>query len=194
MNLGIQAKTFIATGMLTSVLASSVAFAAGPLCFEAEHALTVTPPMVAGSATNRALQGTPLDPKGASESAFLEVTQGSGNPPKVTGGEATYEFTLKESGTYFLWCRVWWLDECGNSLTMTLNDGRPFTFGNDAVYKSWHWVKAPRRVPDLRMEAGTQKLMIQNREDGVRIDQVLITKDRRFVPVGVEQSQKPAGG
>ena len=72
---------------------------------------------------------------------------------------------------------------------MMLNEGRPFTFGQDAVYKNWHWVKAPRRIKDLRMGAGQQKLTIQNREDGVRIDQILLTRDRRFVPVGVEESR-----
>jgi hypothetical protein len=175
--------------LAVSSLGAIPAGAARPLCFEAEDALATSEPMVFAVSTNSPLKGTPLDPKGASGSTFLEVPQGKGNPPKVSGGQASYTFPLDDSGTYYLWCRVWWLDECGNSFTMTLNEGRPFTFGQDAVYKTWHWVKAPRRIRDLKMDAGPQQLIIKNREDGFRIDQILLTLDKRFVPVGVEKSQ-----
>ncbi|MDA0321226.1 MAG: hypothetical protein O2923_00710 [Verrucomicrobia bacterium] len=179
----------IVTGLAAVLISTSHAVGAHPLCFEAEDALATVEPMIEVNSTNSPLKGTHLDPKGASGSTFLEVPQGEGNPPKVPGGQSSYTFSLDESGTYYLWCRVWWLDECGNSSTMVLNGGHPFTFGQDAVYKTWHWVKAPRRIKDLKMDAGPQTLIIQNREDGVRIDQILLTLDKRYVPVGVEKSR-----
>lgn len=158
------------------------------ICFEAEEAQAVSAPVEVIRTTTAAPASPAGGPGETSQRAYLEIAQGKGNPPGMTDGDAQYTFDLNASGTYYLWCRVWWGDECGNSMTMTLNDGHPFTFGQDATYKAWHWVKAPPRIKDLKMKSGRHTLKINNREDGIRVDQILLTSKRRFVPVGIEKS------
>lgn len=161
------------------------------ICLEAESAEAVDAPMVvidAGAPAEGAMTPVAAD---ASGGAYLEVAQGQGNPPKVTTGQARLRFTVSEAGTYMLWCRVWWLDECGNSFSVQIDDTRPFTFGQDATYKTWHWVKSPSRLRQLKLDAGEHTMVLGNREDGMRIDQVLLTTDRRLVPVDIERVTQP---
>ncbi len=172
------------TGIVCLVMAvGGVAHAADPICLEAEGAVNLAQPMVVVDATQKRNKAVV---RGASADRYLEIPQGSGNPPKMTNGHAVVEFRVDDAGTYYLWCRVWWFDECGNSMSMNIDDSRPFTFGQDATYKTWHWVRAPRRLKQLKLKAGAHRLNIRNREDGIKLDQVLLTDDKRYVPVGVE--------
>ncbi len=156
------------------------------ICFEAEAATNVVAPMAVGDAAQPAADPAWPAAKEASGNRYLEIPQGKGNPPEVKAGEAAWSFTLKEEGTYYLWCRVWWADSCGNSFDVSLDGAKPFIFGQDATYKSWHWVRSPLRLSQLELKAGTHALKIGNREDGVRVDQLLLTNDKRFVPVDIE--------
>jgi hypothetical protein len=128
--------------------------------------------------------------KGAS-GAYLEIPEGAGNPPKREAGKAIFSIDIPSDGHYTLWCRVWWEGECSNSFTVGFDDQPVFLFGEDATYKSWHWVKYPvsRTVAPLKLSKGPHTLTFNNREDGVRLDQVLLSADKRFVPVEIE----PAG-
>ena len=124
---------------------------------------------------------------------YLEIPEGVGKPPDVNG-DATLEFSLEKAGTYVLWCRVWWLDGCGNSIGIAIDGGKDFTFGQDATYKKWHWVKSPPRLEQLTLPAGKHTLKLMNREDGIAIDQILFTTNTRYVPVGIEAAAVPAAG
>lgn len=120
--------------------------------------------------------------------AYLEIPEGAGNPPKLLAGKASFEFDTPEDGQYILWCRVWWEGECSNSYTVNIDDQPGFLFGEDATFKTWHWVKYPvsRTVAPIRLVKGKHTLVFHNREDGVRLDQVLLSTDKRFVPVDKE--------
>ena len=127
---------------------------------------------------------------GASGS-YLEIPEGAGNPPKLEAGKAVFSVEVPEDGLVTLWCRVWWEGECSNSFTIGFDDQPTFLFGEDATYKAWHWVKYPvsRTVAPIKLAKGKHTLVFHNREDGVRLDQVLLSADKRFVPVDIE----PAG-
>ena len=127
---------------------------------------------------------------GASGGRYLQIPQGAGKPPE-NDGRARLQFEVRKAGTYQLWARVWWLDGCGNSIGFALNGSKSFTFGQDASYGKWHWVQAPRRLQQLELEPGIDVLEISAREDGVAVDQILLTLNRRYVPVGVEESANP---
>jgi len=154
------------------------AHAAGAkICFEAESAMPTEAPMAVQSNGVAGAAG-----------AYLEIPEGAGNPPKVEAGKADFTFDVPEDGSFTLWCRVWWEGECSNSFTVSA-DGLPsFLFGEDATYKTWHWVKYPvsRTVAPLKLAKGRHTLTFHNREDGVRLDQVLLSADKRFVPVDIE--------
>jgi len=158
--------------------AFTAARAAGvKICFEAETAEKIEAPVVL---VTNGIEGA--------SGAYLEIPEGAGNPPKVTDGKAVFSFEVPDEGVFTLWCRVWWDGECGNSFTARMDDLPAFLFGEDATYKAWHWVKYPlaRTAAPLRLAKGRHSLVFLNREDGVRLDQVLLSADRRFVPVDIE--------
>jgi len=156
----------------------SAAQAAGHrLCLEAETGTALEAPVVVSS------NGV----EGASGS-YLEIPEGAGNPPKVQAGKASFALDVPADASYTLWCRVWWEGECSNSFTVGFDDQPTFLFGEDATFKAWHWVKYPisRTAAPIKLAKGKHTLTFHNREDGVRLDQVLISADKRFVPVDIE--------
>ncbi len=163
-------------------LAVSSAIAGGRVCLEAESSEAVTEPMRVIDATGaNAAAAVP----GASGGKYLEIPKGAGNPPKVNAGEARLTFEIDEPGDYTFWGRVYWLSACNSSFTVQVDDALPFTFGKDATFDAWHWVKQPPRLK-MTLSKGRHTLTIRNRQDGVRLDQVLFALDKRYVPVGVE--------
>jgi hypothetical protein len=171
--------------VVVGLVFSAVATLAGDrICIEAESATNVVAPMriADAAATNAAIVVA-----GASGNKYLEIPKGAGNPPKVNEGEARLPFDVDEAGDYTLWGRVYWLSECNSSFTMSIDDSLSFTFGKDATFNVWHWVKAPPRLKMLTLTKGKHVLVIRNRQDGVRLDQVLLTLDKQYVPVGTEE-------
>lgn len=151
------------------------------IVFEAESAETIEPPMVVAEDAD------------ASGGKVLSVPGGSGKPDEEIPGEApkkypsrwgaaTFKFTVAEAGKYRLWGRKYWEDGCGNSFTLVINGGLPVTFGEDGTYDAWEWLRAP--LFDLK--SGENTLEVLNREDGVRLDKIILTRDLDFVPQGKE--------
>ncbi|MCL1919812.1 MAG: hypothetical protein FWG50_01850 [Kiritimatiellaeota bacterium] len=169
-------------GIIFAVLAAGLCgrgMAAGHrLCLAAVSAETVEAPMAV--VTNKV--------PGAS-GPYLEIPEGAGNPPKVVTGKAAYTVEVPADADYTLWARANWDDECGNSFTVVIDDQPGFIFGEDATYKVWHWVKYPvsRTAKPIRLLKGKHTITFHNREDGVAIDQILLSADKRFVPVDIEK-------
>ncbi len=152
---------------------------------EAQSAIKTTPAMrVVDTSDKENLP--PVVIEGASGGAYLEIPHGAGKPPEV-GGEAVYTFTIEQPGTYHFWARAWWFDGCSNSVGVSINGAPDFVLGQDATYKQWHWVRARGRLAQLDLKAGEHTLKLSNREDGIAIDQILLTRNRRYVPVGIEK-------
>ena len=182
-------RSAILTAALAAVAcAASVSVAKPRVTVEAEAAVEVSAPIVLVRK-----ESPPANVKfaaGASGDAYLAIPQGVGNPPDNPNGSATLKIDIPADDNYTLWCRVWWLDECGNSFTIKIDDETPFLFGEDATFKTWHWVRYPvaRTAKPLYLTKGTHQITFLNREDGVCLDQVILSADKRFVPVGVEKA------
>jgi|694.fasta_scaffold72671_2 hypothetical protein len=161
----------------------------GRVTVEAESAETIEAPVVVVREA-AVPEGSKYVP-GAANAAYLEIPQGKGNPPDNPHGLAVLTVNVPSDGDYTLWCRVWWEDECSNSFSVKINESAPFLFGENATYKTWHWMRYPvaRTAKPITLKAGTNTLTVLNREDGVRLDQVILSADRRFVPV----DQEPVG-
>jgi hypothetical protein len=173
-------------GVVVSVIATAtLAHGGDSVCFEAEAMEGITAPMEIVDATQEPAEGAVKPMKGASGNKYVQIAAGKGKAPKVAC-QATFTFELEKEGTYYLWCRVCWDGECSNSFTMTLDDGLAFVFGEDATCNAWHWVKAPPRLKQLTLTKGKHTLTVKNREDGVRLDQVLLAMDKDRVPVNAE--------
>ncbi|MDD5705578.1 MAG: hypothetical protein PHR35_06605 [Kiritimatiellae bacterium] len=154
--------------------------------FEAETAAGCEAPMVIAAATNASASADFI--AGASGESYLEIPEKAGNPPKLEAGMARFEVDLPAHGDYILWARVYWEGECSNSFSVQIDGGAPFCFGENATYRAWHWVKYPvsRLAVPIRLKQGRHTLLFRNREDGVRLDQVALSANKRFVPVGIE--------
>ncbi len=178
--MGFKTKILIISGMAAFFMMAIRAMADNTVCFEAEDSKELKAPVKIVEVTDKA------EAAKVSGSKIIEIEQGAGEGSKV-GGLAKYKIELKQEGTYYFWARCWWLDSCGNSFGMKIGDKPEFIMGNDGTYKSWHWVKAKI---SLMLEKGVYDLEINNREDGIKIDQILITSDRKLIPVEIEKSEK----
>ena len=155
---------------------------AAQIVIEAESAVEIEAPMEKGTTPAGAIVE-----KAASGGAYLFIKEGAGNPPKLDKGFAKYEFEVRKAGAYRLWARVRWEGECSNSFMVQIDDRPAFLFGEDATFNVWHWVRYPvaRMAPLLKLSKGKHTLVFRNREDGVSLDQILLTTDKRTVPVGI---------
>ena len=178
--------------LLTSFPVLPAAWAGDTICFDAVTAGKIEAPMEIVAASNAPVEFRDKIIKGVSGGTYLEIAQGKGNPPKMTAGMASYTIQIDEEGDYVLWCRTWWLDECSNSFFINVDDANPFVFGEDSTLKTWHWVKAPSRLKQLTLAKGKHTLTIRNREDGVCLNQILLTHDKSYVPVDVEKVTTPS--
>jgi len=179
-----QRLVLVISGMISLLLAPCSASAGDRICIEAESSEGIVEPVRIVDATTNTAPAV----AGASGGRYLEIPMGAGNPPKVNHGEAKLPFEIIEPGEYTLWCRVYWISACNSSFTLSIDDSFPFTFGKDATFLTWHWVKAPPRLKQLGLAKGKHVLTIRNRQDGVKLDQVLLVLDKKYVPVGIEEA------
>jgi hypothetical protein len=148
------------------------------VCFEAEDAKSITP--------HFKKRTTPFkDSRNIlSSGGCIEI------PEKINGeehkevyeGVVTYEVNIPSAGEYAFWARVYWGPDkgCSNSFWVSLNGGAPQVFGEDGTYLVWHWIKLKDKVD---LPQGKVPLVLKNREDGIMIDQIFLTKGA-IIPVG----------
>ncbi len=165
--------------LVLSVLLVSAGMAdAAKVVVEAEHHYTITPSMAKAAsqvASGNAYIHIPLQrPHGTTEGAPSD------------NGYALFKVKIPQSGTYNLWGRAHWYDGCGNSFFLKIDDKPQMVFGNDGSYQHWHWVRGLR----IYLAEGVHTIRFQNREDGAKLDQFLLTTDTRYVPVRAEKETK----
>jgi hypothetical protein len=97
---------------------------------------------------------------------------------------ATYEFAVAQAGDYCLWIHKKWSGGCSNSLFVKMDDQPEFIFGEDATYDRWDWTSAIGK--SFNLTAGKHTLVIKNREDDSKFDQILLIADKDYVPVAIE--------
>ena len=104
--------------------------------------------------------------------------------PALPGGLASYTFTVP-AGTYVIWGRVLAPSGMDDSFWVSV-DGGPFTLWSTRISSVWVWDQINHSgVADPRLfslAAGTHTLVVKQREDGARLDRLLITSDRGLVP------------
>jgi len=136
----------------------------------------------------------------ASDGGYIWVPDGAG-----TGGYAEYTFDVSEAGDYVIWSRVISNDGSSDSFLVSVDGGNDITWhtkqGGEEI---WTWdVVSIRSYADVRdasnpniyhLAAGTHTLTIKQREDGTKIDKILITNNMGYVPDGSgEQSPSFSG-
>lgn len=149
------------------------------LVFNADHAIQITKPMRLEE-----------DKEGTFAKGILNIPDKEGVPPAgknpaLQYGGCVFECELPQDANAYLWFNVVWDGSCGNTLDVAIDDApTSITVGNDGTYNAWHWVK-PKVT--FKLKAGRHKINVLNREDGIKLGQVLMTNDKDYIPEGVEE-------
>jgi hypothetical protein len=121
----------------------------------------------------------------ASASAFLWVPRGGGNygSPSPDCGLAVFDFYVSEPGDYRIWARVLAPSGAEDSFFVAMNDGNYINW-NVPIGTRWNWelVSLAGSPVLYRLAAGMHTLNLMHREDGTRIDRLVITNNLQFTP------------
>jgi len=131
------------------------------------------------------------DNQKASAGKFIEIPKGVNPKNARVAADASYQFGIQRTGEYWIWARVYWQGGCWNSLRQSVDKATPIVFGEDGDYRRWHWVRfvgKGGRPQRFTLVKGTHALVISNNEDGTKVDQILITDDREYVPTAIEST------
>jgi len=110
--------------------------------------------------------------------------------------EMQYRVQFTTTGTYYVWLRAWAIDTNDNSVHVGLNGQASPTADRMSVgtYGSWAWVRTTMDGPVATIvvsSAGTHTLNVWMREDGIRIDRILLSTNSSFIPTGAGPSESP---
>jgi hypothetical protein len=114
----------------------------------------------------------------------------------TTSPEMQYRVQFTTTGTYYVWLRAWANDTSDNSVNVGLNGQAVQTADRISVgtYGSWTWIRTTMDGPVATVvvtSAGVQTLNVWMREDGLRIDRVLLTTSQSFIPTGSGPAESP---
>jgi bla regulator protein blaR1 len=131
----------------------------------------------------------------ASSGGYVWVPNGVGNvmDPLQSGGTVTHIFTVPVAGDYVVWGRVM-LDSTGDADSFFVSmDAGPYAVWDtqQGAKVQWGWDLVNNRgVADpvvYRLGAGQHTLVVKQREDGAKLDRILVTNDLGYVPQGLGQ-------
>ena len=123
----------------------------------------------------------------ASSGQFAWVPNGSGNSwkPNQNSGHIEYNFEVPAAGDFVVWGRVKARNGRDNSFFVAV-DGGAYALWDTRKSKSWVWDAVSNRGGSdpiiYHLEAGEHTLIIKQREDGTKLDKILITGDLAFIP------------
>jgi hypothetical protein len=149
--------------------------------------LSVTSPASASTVFLEAESGTLTAPmvirtvSTASNGKYVEVPEGSGNNFKdgTSGGAGQVRFTISipQAGTRALWARTIAANGNSDSFYVTRN-GTLVKEWSVPSSTTWKWNK----VGNLSLPSGNVNLAFRQREDGTKLDQIILTSDLGFIP------------
>lgn len=104
--------------------------------------------------------------------------------------ELTYPVRFSQTGTYYVWLRVWAKDDNSNSVHLGINGSanRSSSYIGTEIYGQWIWTRMQLDSDDYASvqvsSPGLKNVNLWMREDGFYVDRILLTKDRHFAPEG----------
>jgi hypothetical protein len=135
---------------------------------EAESGLLSAPMVIQSSTT-------------ASGGQFVVVPESSGNnyDPTTNGGpgQVSLPFTIPQGGTYALWARTIAPNGGSDSFYVT-SRGTLVREWFVPISTAWQWNK----IAEVFVAAGSFNVEFRQREDGIRLDRVIVTNNLSFVP------------
>jgi hypothetical protein len=125
------------------------------------------------------LQGrlTPVADAQASGGAYLAVT---GSGPRDPGTYATYRLTVTKGGSFRVWLRGYGADGSSDSFYLRVDGGALVVATLTQGQWGWHRVGTAITLND-----GPHTLTLLQRENGARVDKLLLTRDSKLTPSGL---------
>jgi polygalacturonase len=124
----------------------------------------------------------------ASGGGYIAVASGNNSqsaPP--SSGRSSISFSVTRAGTYRLWGRVIAPTNKDDSFWVRIDNGSWVSWNGINPGSAWHWERVTNDDDDdavvtVDLSVGTHTLTVAYREDGTRLDRVLITNDPSFEP------------
>jgi hypothetical protein len=170
---------FVAAGVMAA--GTGVASASESIWIEAEaarHGLggTITSPLLI------------LDDNAASHGSYLEVLAGNDSKTAMPAAEGVTALTFEvaSSGTFRIWARVIAANDGNDSFWVKMDNGSAIKWNEIPLGASWHWVQVQAEgagsPAQFSLSAGSHTLSIGYREDGTKLDTLVVTSDTSFNP------------
>jgi len=108
----------------------------------------------------------------------------------TTSPELKYQINFQTTGTYYVWVRTWAPSDASNSVHIGLDGTSPSTSDRiqTLTYNSYVWTKDTSDLVRASINVtttGNHTLNLWMREDGVRVDKIILTKDSAYIPSGI---------
>jgi endoglucanase len=101
-----------------------------------------------------------------------------------------YNVTISTAGTYYVWVRRTGDSGGDDSCCIALNSDSLFQWGY-GTSSSWGWTKSSQT---FTIQTGIQIFKIYMREDGAKIDKIILTTDSGYTPSGTGPAESSTGG
>jgi hypothetical protein len=115
---------------------------------------------------------------GRSNGAYMTIP-GSGMR-RDSNTYLTFNLAVTRGGTFYVWLLGYGPDGNSDSFFLQADDGP--TLQANITQKSWGW---KRMSSTLALGDGLHVLRISDREDGARVDKLLLTRDKGYTPSGL---------
>jgi hypothetical protein len=109
---------------------------------------------------------------------------------------ATYVVKILQRGSYVLWGRISAVNGKDNSFFVQIENGSDYLWEVETG-KRWHWdlVNDRYKTDPVKfiLDKGKHSIKIKLREDGTRLDKMLLTNDMDYIPNNKEDLGESAG-
>jgi hypothetical protein len=114
----------------------------------------------------------------------------------TTRPELRYRVQISTPGTYYVWLRGYATDDSNNSVHVGLNGQAAASADkiSTSTFNGWAWIQSTRDGPVATVNissAGLHTISIWMREDGFRVDRVLLTTNSSLTPSGNGPAESP---
>lgn len=119
----------------------------------------------------------------AESGGYVHVPDEYSDETYVYEGSARFTFEAPEAGVYSMWARTMGLDGKSDSFFVKLDDRdeQEWHVGRAPEEPAWRWGAIATLAP-VRLDAGEHTLRVRSREDGTRLDTIIVTNDPFFTP------------
>ena len=124
----------------------------------------------------------------ASSDEYIWIREGSGSvlDPSQGTGYAEFPFSVPAGGNYVIWGRVLSISGGSDSFFVSIDNGS-YALWDTQISTTWVWDQVNDRNNNAdpviyNLSKGEHTLMIKQREDGTRLDKIIITNDADYYP------------